>query len=73
MPIGKLGISNRILDKPAPLTPREFARVRDHPQITQRILERVPGLRDFAFLTGVRIGELAALEVDDVRLTPANR
>jgi integrase len=48
-------------------------RVDDHPQITQRILERVPGLRDVAVLTGVRIGELAALEVDDVRLTPANR
>jgi HD-GYP domain-containing protein (c-di-GMP phosphodiesterase class II) len=48
--IGKLGISNRILDKPAPLTPQEFARVKDHPQITQRILERVPGLREVALL-----------------------
>ena len=29
--IGKLAISNRILDKPAPLTATEFDRVREHP------------------------------------------
>jgi HD-GYP domain-containing protein (c-di-GMP phosphodiesterase class II) len=48
--IGKLGISSRVLDKPAPLTPLEAARIRDHPQLTRRILERVPGLRDVAGL-----------------------
>jgi HD-GYP domain-containing protein (c-di-GMP phosphodiesterase class II) len=46
--IGKLAISNLILDKPAQLTPAEFAAVKDHPRITQLILERVPGLRDVA-------------------------
>jgi HD-GYP domain-containing protein (c-di-GMP phosphodiesterase class II) len=48
--IGKLGISNRILDKPAPLTPPELERVREHPHLTRRILERAPGLRDVAAL-----------------------
>ena len=39
--IGKLGVSNRILDKPGRLTDDEMAQVRLHPQFTQRILERV--------------------------------
>jgi HD-GYP domain-containing protein (c-di-GMP phosphodiesterase class II) len=50
--IGKLAISNRILDKPARLTEAEFARVRQHPLFTQWILERVPGFRDLAPLAG---------------------
>jgi HD-GYP domain-containing protein (c-di-GMP phosphodiesterase class II) len=50
--IGKLAISNRILDKPAKLTEAEFARVRQHPLFTQWILERVPGFRELAPLAG---------------------
>jgi HD-GYP domain-containing protein (c-di-GMP phosphodiesterase class II)/DNA invertase Pin-like site-specific DNA recombinase len=50
--IGKLAISNLILDKPAPLTPAEFATVKDHPRITKLMLERVPGLREVAALAG---------------------
>ena len=46
--IGKLAISNRILDKPAPLTDREFAQVREHPLITARILERIDGFAHLA-------------------------
>ena len=46
--IGKLAISSRILDKPAALTERELERVRAHPDITRRILERVPGLGELA-------------------------
>ena len=46
--IGKLAISNRILDKPAPLTNAEFARVREHPLVTERILARVPGCEHLA-------------------------
>ena len=42
--IGKLSISNRILDKPGPLTDEEFAKVKEHPITTGRILERVPSL-----------------------------
>jgi putative nucleotidyltransferase with HDIG domain len=48
--IGKLAISNRILDKPAGLTEAEFAKVREHPVITARILERVPGFQPLATL-----------------------
>src|SRR5829696_4467840 len=43
--IGKLAVSNRILDKPGPLTEAEFAKVREHPLVTAEILGRVPGLR----------------------------
>lgn len=41
--IGKLAISNRILDKPGRLTDAEFAKIKEHPRVTERILERVPG------------------------------
>jgi HD-GYP domain-containing protein (c-di-GMP phosphodiesterase class II) len=46
--IGKLAISNRILDKPARLSDAEFVKVKEHPVFTHRILERVPGFRDLA-------------------------
>jgi HD-GYP domain-containing protein (c-di-GMP phosphodiesterase class II) len=46
--IGKLGISNRILDKPARLTDAEFAEVRRHPLLTAEVLARVPGLAPLA-------------------------
>jgi HD-GYP domain-containing protein (c-di-GMP phosphodiesterase class II) len=50
--IGKLAISNRILDKPAKLTRAELAIVREHPVITERILERVACFRHLAPLAG---------------------
>ena len=46
--IGKLAISNRILDKPGRLSDAEFAKVREHPLVTARILERVPGFEPLA-------------------------
>lgn len=39
--IGKLGISNRILDKPGKLTDEEFAQIKKHPALTYDILSRV--------------------------------
>jgi HD-GYP domain-containing protein (c-di-GMP phosphodiesterase class II) len=48
--IGKLAISNRILDKPAALTRAEFAAVREHPLTTERIMSRVPGFGHLAEL-----------------------
>ncbi len=42
--IGKLSISNRILDKAGPLTDSEWRKVKEHPLVTERILERVPSL-----------------------------
>jgi HD-GYP domain-containing protein (c-di-GMP phosphodiesterase class II) len=50
--IGKLSLSNRILDKPARLTAAEFERVKEHPLITERILARVPGCEHIAPLAG---------------------
>ncbi|MEO7999990.1 MAG: HD domain-containing phosphohydrolase, partial [Gemmatimonadaceae bacterium] len=46
--IGKLGISNRILDKPAPLTDAERNEMKKHPAWTWEILERVPAFHRFA-------------------------
>jgi HD-GYP domain-containing protein (c-di-GMP phosphodiesterase class II) len=46
--VGKLAISNRILDKPGPLTPAEFTLVRRHPVVTGQILDRVPGFAPLA-------------------------
>jgi putative nucleotidyltransferase with HDIG domain len=50
--IGKLSVSNTILDKPDKLTPEEWAVVRKHPYYTYEILRRVPAFSG--------IGEIAA-------------
>ncbi|HYY45693.1 MAG TPA: HD domain-containing phosphohydrolase [Candidatus Angelobacter sp.] len=42
--IGKIGIPGYILQKPGPLTPEEFAIMREHPVIGERILAAVPFL-----------------------------
>jgi HD-GYP domain-containing protein (c-di-GMP phosphodiesterase class II) len=47
--IGKLGVSNSILDKPGRLTKSERASVERHPFFTWEILSRVPAFRDFAW------------------------
>jgi HD-GYP domain-containing protein (c-di-GMP phosphodiesterase class II) len=44
--IGKLAVSNRILDKPERLTDVEYARVKEHPLFTQWVLERVSCFED---------------------------
>jgi HD-GYP domain-containing protein (c-di-GMP phosphodiesterase class II) len=46
--VGKLAISNRILDKPGKLTDAEFERVKEHPLFTQWVLERVSCFEDLA-------------------------
>jgi putative nucleotidyltransferase with HDIG domain len=50
--IGKLGVSNLILDKPGKLTDGEWAEMRKHPALTVRILERVSAFRDLAATAG---------------------
>jgi HD-GYP domain-containing protein (c-di-GMP phosphodiesterase class II) len=50
--LGKLAISNRILDKPAALTNAEFAAVKEHPLITEQILSRLPGHAHIAPVAG---------------------
>ncbi len=46
--IGKLGVSNRILDKPGRLTDQERDEIKKHPRWTWQILERVSAFRHFA-------------------------
>jgi HD-GYP domain-containing protein (c-di-GMP phosphodiesterase class II) len=40
--LGKLSISNRVLDKPGPLTDEERGRFRQHPLLAEQILGQVP-------------------------------
>lgn len=46
--IGKLGVSNRILDKAGALTDREFRQVQEHPRHTLEILQHVEAFSDLA-------------------------
>ncbi|HEX8913556.1 MAG TPA: HD domain-containing phosphohydrolase [Humisphaera sp.] len=46
--LGKLGVSNLILDKPGKLDPDELAAMRRHPAYTLQILRHVAGFRDLA-------------------------
>jgi putative nucleotidyltransferase with HDIG domain len=46
--LGKLSISNRILDKPGPLTPEERTRFREHPLLAEHILGQVSSFVELA-------------------------
>jgi putative nucleotidyltransferase with HDIG domain len=46
--IGKLSVSNAILEKPGKLTSEEWDVVRRHPYYTEKILERAPIFNEFA-------------------------
>ncbi|HEY1922516.1 MAG TPA: HD domain-containing phosphohydrolase [Tepidisphaeraceae bacterium] len=46
--IGKLGVSNLILDKPAKLNAEELVQMRKHTSYTHEILRRVQGFAEFA-------------------------
>jgi putative nucleotidyltransferase with HDIG domain len=46
--LGKLSISNRILDKPGPLTAEERRRFREHPLLAEEILARVSSFAELA-------------------------
>ena len=50
--LGKLGVPNMILDKPARLEPAEFEIIKRHPELTLRILSQIP--------TFASVAELAA-------------
>jgi HD-GYP domain-containing protein (c-di-GMP phosphodiesterase class II) len=50
--LGKTGIPNGILEKPGPLSPSEWERVRLHPYLTERILSQSPPLRSPALIAG---------------------
>ncbi|HET7388098.1 MAG TPA: HD domain-containing phosphohydrolase [Nocardioidaceae bacterium] len=48
--LGRIGVSNQIWEKPGPLSATEWERVRLHPYLTRRILDKVPGLEAEAAL-----------------------
>jgi putative nucleotidyltransferase with HDIG domain len=45
--VGKIGISDRVLQKPGPLSNEEFELIRRHPLIGRKIIERVEGLAPY--------------------------
>ena len=46
--IGKLSVSNEILEKPGKLTAEEWRAVKDHPYYTYEILKRIPAFKSFS-------------------------
>lgn len=50
--IGKLGVSNEVLDKPGKLSDAEFAAVREHALHSETILSRIGALKDLAVIGG---------------------
>ena len=50
--IGKLGVSNAILDKPGKLTEDEWKEVRLHPKYTEEILSRLAPFSELAVVAG---------------------
>jgi HD-GYP domain-containing protein (c-di-GMP phosphodiesterase class II) len=50
--LGRMGVSNAVWDKAAPLSTSELERVRMHPYLTERILSRIDGLAPVARLAG---------------------
>ncbi len=50
--VGKLGVSNTILDKPGKPTDEEYAEIRRHPEFTHRILRQVAAFGTLAEVAG---------------------
>jgi len=50
--LGKLSISNKILDKKTKLTEAEWKAVRRHPGLTRKILEQIESFREIAIVAG---------------------
>ena len=50
--IGKLGVSNTVLDKPGSLTPEEWEQVRAHARYTEEILSRLSPFAELALVAG---------------------
>ena len=50
--IGMLSISNRVLDKPGPLSDADWRMMRKHPLLGEQILDRVPSLGVLAPIAG---------------------
>jgi putative nucleotidyltransferase with HDIG domain len=50
--IGKLSVSNAILEKPGKLTPEEWSVMRMHPAYTRTILRNIRGFEELAYAAG---------------------
>ena len=50
--IGKLGVSNQVLDKPGKLNDEEWAEIKQHPAIGERILSHVAAFAPLARIAG---------------------
>jgi putative nucleotidyltransferase with HDIG domain len=50
--IGKLSVSNAILEKPGKLTPAEWLTMRKHPAYTRTILRNIRGFDDLTYVAG---------------------
>jgi HD-GYP domain-containing protein (c-di-GMP phosphodiesterase class II) len=50
--VGKLSISNSILDKPGKITDVEFGIIKRHPGISNEILSRIGAFREIAIISG---------------------
>lgn len=50
--VGKLGVSNSILEKPAKLDDREWQSVKRHPFYSYEILHKIPGFEDLSEVAG---------------------
>jgi putative nucleotidyltransferase with HDIG domain len=51
--IGKVGVSNTVLDKNGPLDPAERSAIEEHPRYTWEILSRIEAFRGFAWMASV--------------------
>ncbi|MDQ3908722.1 MAG: HD domain-containing protein [Acidobacteriota bacterium] len=45
--VGKIGIDDKVLKKPAPLTEEEYEIMKQHPQKGFKIMSQIPAMRDF--------------------------
>lgn len=45
--VGKIGIDDAVLKKPAALTPEEYELMKQHPQKGYKIMSQIPAMRDF--------------------------
>jgi HD-GYP domain-containing protein (c-di-GMP phosphodiesterase class II) len=50
--IGKLGVSNQILDKPGKLDDSEWQEMKRHAELSERILSRISAFSDLAVIAG---------------------
>ncbi len=50
--VGKLGVSNMVLDKPGKLDETEWLAVQKHAQFTEEILGRISAFRELSFVAG---------------------